>query len=75
MLEAHNQAYLDKHYATVLQWNLAHQRGFEVHEALKLARALTEELYQLQVEHFALFRDFEECSERMRQRQRDNFEH
>ena len=73
-LRAH-QDYLEKHAAAVLQWNLAHQRGYEAHEALKLARAVTEELNQLQVEHFALLREFEECSERMRLRQRDDCEH
>ena len=70
-----HQDYLDKHAAAVLQWNLAHQRGYEAHEALKLARALTEELNQLQVEHFALLREFEERSERIRQCQRDDCEH
>ena len=57
-----------------MQWNLAHQSGFEAHEALKVARALTVELNRYQLVHFALLREFEECSERMQQRQQDDFE-
>lgn len=67
--------YLDKQAAAVLQWNLAHKLGFEAYDALCTARALSEELNHRQKHQFELLQEFDECSTRMRQHHRDDFEH
>ena len=74
---AHRDYLVDKHAAAVLQWNLAHKLGFDAYEALRTARAITEELNQRQQVHhqLELLQEFEECSSRVRKRHLDDREH
>ena len=66
--------FLDKQDTALLYWNLANQYALEANEALVRARASFLELNEHQLAHFALLREFDECSERMRQSKRDDGE-